>query len=297
MKETSTPAPAVSSLDGTALSQEDRDLRLAEELWQKEKDAYYAETDGRRPAAPLLSPADRAAVKEILLDRFKIDSQFIMTFTKVCVVMKRRLSVAREVIAARAAAAEEGTEADVLRRRGRKPRISFARRDDSLELPDRHITRQGSSAHLLDERLTHWKLEQVFMEDDGNCQFRAMAHQLFDEAAFHADLRFCCVEHLRASAERFAFYFDGEEEWQRYLTTMAEDGTWGDELTLRAASSVFECNVHVVTSAEENYYLQYKLDDRDEDEPPAEASDAVTDIFLAYISPIHYNSIRLASQC
>ena len=118
-----------------------------------------------------------------------------------------------------------------------------------------------------------------------------MAHQLFGDADQHANVRFCCVEHMRAHEAGYSLYFDGDDEWQRYLDTMARDGTWGDELTLRAACGVFGCEVHVMTSERENYYLRY-----DQVENHATAAEAVQDIFLAYISPVHYNSICLAEQ-
>merc|ERR1719491_2766349 len=110
-----------------------------------------------------------------------------------------------------------------------------------------HVDKVKGSCLLMEERLTRLRFEQVFMEFDGNCQFRSMAHQLFGNAEEHDMIRYCCVEYLRANSDEFSIFFDGEE-WQRYLTTMATDGTWGDELTLKAACNVFGCSVHVLTS-------------------------------------------------
>ena len=81
------------------------------------------------------------------------------------------------------------------------------------------------------------------------------------------------------------------------LRTMAQLGTWGDEMTLTAAAQVFACHVHVLTSQQENYYLCYKPND-DNDEEAANQTNgdgACSNVFLAYISPIHYNSVVLSA--
>ena len=104
--------------------------------------------------------------------------------------------------------------------------------------------------------------------------------------------------------------------------------TWGDELTLRAASDCFGCTIHVVTSHEANWYLRYAPA---ADSPPeaAEKSPARRpaagatrkpqpgsalataeplpvrmrskvewhgkNVFLVYVSPVHYDALALAS--
>jgi hypothetical protein len=69
------------------------------------------------------------------------------------------------------------------------------------------------------------------------------------------------------------------------LTTsqaMSLSGTWGDELTLRAACDSYGVVIRCVTSEAENWYISY--------EPLEKRLDR--ELFLAYISPIHYNALR-----
>merc|ERR1711862_357926 len=102
--------------------------------------------------------------------------------------------------------------------------------------------------HLLNQRLDFLKLKLVIMEDDGNCQFRALSHELYGHQQWHATVRALVVEHMRINPEQYSMYIGTDAEWQQYLQKMAMSRTWGDELTLRAAVDVFGVTVHCVTS-------------------------------------------------
>ena len=62
---------------------------------------------------------------------------------------------------------------------------------------------------------------------------------------------------------------------------MSKECTWGDELTIKACSEVYNIHIHIVTSIEDgSIYVQYKPSNKNRHH-----------IFLAYISPVHYNSV------
>merc|ERR1719188_885269 len=126
------------------------------------------------------------------------------------------------------------------------------------------------------------RLASVDMEDDGNCQFRAMSQELFGSQDRHADVRRLATAYMRKRPADFRVYFEADKDWDDYLKGMALGGTWGDELTLRAVADALRVKIHVVTSDLENWYLQYE---------PA-AIPPIREVFLAYISPIHYNTLR-----
>lgn len=108
---------------------------------------------------------------------------------------------------------------------------------------------------------------------DGNCQFRAVAFNLFGAQVHHGAVRQAAVAHMKKCAgaypfiapllpprqpapqlqphptctcptaphtDFFSIYFDGEDEFSSYLRTMSRNRTWGDELTLRA---IVEANI------------------------------------------------------
>lgn len=70
---------------------------------------------------------------------------------------------------------------------------------------------------------------------DGNCQFRAISNGLYGSEAHHALVRANVVSYMRQHKADFEPYLG--ETWQRYITDMSHDGTWGDELTLVSLST------------------------------------------------------------
>ena len=77
----------------------------------------------------------------------------------------------------------------------------------------------------LRRRLEEMGLEEVRMGDDGNCQFRALSWQLYGTQSLHASVRESVVQWIREHADSFMAYFDGEDEFQEYLATMAKKRT------------------------------------------------------------------------
>jgi len=70
---------------------------------------------------------------------------------------------------------------------------------------------------LLRQRAAHLKLKVIHMEDDGNCQFRALASELYGDQEFHGLVRQKVVEHLRAHGDAFSFFVGDAGEWAAYL--------------------------------------------------------------------------------
>ena len=65
---------------------------------------------------------------------------------------------------------------------------------------------------------------------------------------------------------------------------MCQDRCWGDELTLSAAAEALQCEVHVVTTEQENWLLHYGAEE-------AAERGLRRQCFLTYVSPIHYNAL------
>ena len=149
--------------------------------------------------------------------------------------------------------------------------------------------RDGAST--LNRRLASLRLRTVRMGDDGNCQFRALAHGLFGDQDQHLRVRDACVTHMVDPKRRGEYEVFFGDDFDEYATSMANPRTWGDELTLRACSDAFQCVIHVVQSTAENWYLVYEPRVANEGDGGKEGRWRRL-LFLTYVSPVHYNSFE-----
>ena len=107
-------------------------------------------------------------------------------------------------------------------------------------------------------------------------------------------MRKTIIAYLRSHEDAFAVFVGDAAEWRGYLSRMAVDRSWGDELTLQASAEAWDVVVHVVTSSDEHYYLMYGT--------PAPSPRALftpraarrkrtaqRHCFLTYTAPVHYN--------
>ena len=156
-----------------------------------------------------------------------------------------------------------------------------------------------SDTSSLASRLAKLGLASHEMRGDGNCQFRGLAFNLFGSQDHHAIVRQACVSHIQTHADFFSVFFDGQDEFERYVANMSRDRHWGDELTLRAAVEAYSCIAHIISSEAQNWYLVYTPESSDDVEmmvpvgvkPPPKNKD----VYLSYVSPIHYNSVVVST--
>ncbi|KAK9806216.1 hypothetical protein WJX72_005737 [[Myrmecia] bisecta] len=132
----------------------------------------------------------------------------------------------------------------------------------------------------LQKRLGKFKLDMHVMAGDGNCQFRSVSFGLYGDPQHHRSVRLKAVQYMRAHKDDFQCFVG--ESFQEYVRNMAKDGSWGDELTLRAISDSYGIVVNVITSDQHNWFMRYKPD----------TLQLSLEIFLTYIAPVHYNAIR-----
>ena len=132
----------------------------------------------------------------------------------------------------------------------------------------------------LTDRLNLFGMRERVMEGDGNCQFRALADQMYHDQGRHADVRGYVVAQLWGQRALYEPYVP-EEEYGAYVERMARPGTWGDHITLQAAADAFGMKICVLTSYDESYFLE--IDPR--------ALRYKRKLWLTFWAEIHYNSI------
>lgn len=144
------------------------------------------------------------------------------------------------------------------------------------------------AAARLSKRLDDCGLRMEEVGDDGNCFFRAAAHQLYGNQEQHATVRERAVANLKEREDELQEFFGSKEDFEEYVDLMAMDRTWGDELALCAVAESYQCVVHVITSHQTNWYLVYTPKSLGKD-----GSNGPEEVFVAYIAPVHYNSVVL----
>ena len=115
----------------------------------------------------------------------------------------------------------------------------------------RESARQSPERQLLRRRLEERGLRENEVDGDGNCQFRAIADQLYSSSDRYAEVRTDIVEHLRSNPSRYSAFVP--ESYDAYIENMGRDGTWGDHVTLQAASNLYGLEIRVYTSYDGNW--------------------------------------------
>jgi len=193
-----------------------------------------------------------------------------------------RAHAAKEVVSHRRRASDSQSAGAYIQ----KPATQYSSMEREAEALRVDMSREDAIADglaLMASRMDFLGLRTVHMEDDGNCQFRALSHELYGTQDLHAEVRAQVVGFLDARSEEFSFFVGDDAEWARYLASMRALRTWGDELTLRAASMAYGVAIHVVTTDRENWLLHYG--------DSAVAAAGARCLYLAYVSPIHYNVV------
>ena len=118
---------------------------------------------------------------------------------------------------------------------------------ESMAESQEHFEAIQASRARLAERLRPMNLERLDTEADGNCQFIALAWSA-EAPIDHATLRLQIVQYLQSMESLFSGWFDRHwQDYQSYLQHMLKDGSYGDELTLQAASHLFLRPIKVIS--------------------------------------------------
>jgi len=128
-------------------------------------------------------------------------------------------------------------------------------------------------------------LTVIPVEPDGNCLFRAVAHQVYGKQDMHEMVRSDCCDYMEAHKERFAPLL--ENNFDKYLKHKRELKVWGDDPELRAMEELYDRPLEVYAArgdgtSTDPLVLHFKGDLPDEEISP---------IRLSFHGDNHYNSV------
>ena len=89
------------------------------------------------------------------------------------------------------------------------------------------------------------------VDADGNCLYRAVAHQIFGDAELYAVVRAAVCDYLAQYLVLFTPYMGGTlSAAKEYVAEMRADGAWGGALELRALEGVYDRSIDVYSTAD-----------------------------------------------
>ncbi|CAA0400384.1 putative ubiquitinyl hydrolase 1 [Arabidopsis thaliana] len=138
-----------------------------------------------------------------------------------------------------------------------------------------------SDHERLRNRLEMFDFTEVKVPGDGNCQFRALADQLYKTADRHKHVRRQIVKQLKSRPDSYQGYVP--MDFSDYLRKMSRSGEWGDHVTLQAAADAYRVKILVLTSFKDTCYIEIL--------PTSQEFKGV--IFLSFWAEVHYNAIYL----
>ncbi|KAL6629109.1 hypothetical protein ACP70R_028874 [Stipagrostis hirtigluma subsp. patula] len=114
------------------------------------------------------------------------------------------------------------------------------------KIPDFNNATIDHETLLESDRLGTYGLAEYQIEGDGNCQFRALADQIFRNPDYHKHVRKAVVKQLKEFKKHYEGYVP--MEYKVYLKKMKRSGEWGDHVTLQAAADRFAAKICLLTS-------------------------------------------------
>lgn len=145
------------------------------------------------------------------------------------------------------------------------------------EIPD--VNDATLDHERLSERLATYGLAELQIEGDGNCQFRALADQLFRSPDYHKHVRKQVIKQLKHFQKLYEGYVP--MKYKSYLKKMKKSGEWGDHITLQAAADRFGAKICLVTSFRDTCYIEIIPKDKN----------PYRELWLSFWSEVHYNSL------
>ena len=95
-------------------------------------------------------------------------------------------------------------------------------------------------------------LKLFFIEEDGNCLFRAMSHQLYGSQDHHKMIRERCCDYIELNRQYFEGFIAnaaGNMTFSYYLHIMRSDREWGGNLELIALTELYRKTIEIYRSS------------------------------------------------
>ena len=121
---------------------------------------------------------------------------------------------------------------------------SFSEEERDMNEMKRQMSREEKiedGVHLLQQRADFLNLRIIHMEDDGNCQFRALSHEIYGHQKYHDTVRNNCVNYLIENTEKFSFFVGDSNDFVSLICIFEPQHKLISTRTYLLFCSVFLC--------------------------------------------------------
>ncbi|KAL9959430.1 hypothetical protein ACROYT_G032754 [Oculina patagonica] len=139
----------------------------------------------------------------------------------------------------------------------------------------------ANSVSLLETRLSELNRTALDVGGGGDCFFRAVSHQLYDNPNHHFHVRSLGVQYLQHNPEQF-IESNTDYSWQGYLSNMSCQGTWADAIIIQAVANCLNLSIHI-TESNETFAPVTVVQ-------PGSVTRGRTNIYIGHIGETHYVS-------
>ncbi len=128
------------------------------------------------------------------------------------------------------------------------------------------------------------------VEPDGNCLFRAVAHQVYGDVERHDIVRSDCCDYLEKNRDRFEMLVESGEEFNQYVENKRKLKVWGDDPEVRAMEELYDRPIELYIASADGPTDPLKMH-FDGDLPSNEEMGPFKPIMLSFHGNNHYNSV------
>eukprot|EP00968_Pinguiococcus_pyrenoidosus_P026785 scaffold7335_cov289-Pinguiococcus_pyrenoidosus.AAC.6 len=117
---------------------------------------------------------------------------------------------------------------------------------DAVERRERTISSRSDCYTHYVGALEKLQLFVYNVEGDGNCLFRAVAHQVYGDDELHKLVRKACCDYMEREATFFEQFVEGDrEDFLRYLTYKRRNAVWGDDPEVQALCEIYNRSAEI----------------------------------------------------
>ena len=91
-------------------------------------------------------------------------------------------------------------------------------------------------------------MKLVNVRRDGNCFFRAIAHQLYGDQSQRQEVREATGQEVIKNSNRYRNFVTGS--FNKYVSNLSTDRGWADNAAIQATSNVFRMSIEILNDSE-----------------------------------------------